>query len=107
MKYYILLLYLHLGFILTNISANRKLYDEDMQNKVCNNRGSYKDINKTSLATYANELRFGQSNNSATNLTIELLTTGKVKGITDVLKNVIPWLVMLGIAAVIILCKIV
>ena len=59
------------------------------------------------VATYANELRFGQSNNSATNLTIELLTTGKVKGITDVLKNVIPWLVMLGIAAVIILCKIV
>ena len=40
MKYYILLLYLHLGFILTNISAIRKLYDEDMKNKVNYRRNS-------------------------------------------------------------------
>ena len=72
MKYYILLLYLHLGFAFTNISEIRKLYNEDIQNEVCNKKGSYKDINRTSLSTYANELRFSESNNSAMNLTIEL-----------------------------------
>ena len=90
-----------------DISEIRKLYNEDIQNEVCNKKGSYKDINRTSLSTYANELRFSESNNSAMNLTIELLTTGKLKGIVDVLNDVIPWLVMLGIAVVIILCKII
>ena len=80
----------------------RQLYDTSKKEEVCKHLG--KEINKTSVADYYEEMKFGES--AAIDLVVRLLTTGGLDGITDMLKDVAIWLILLVLSILMLLSMI-
>lgn len=82
----------------------RDLLDPSIKEKVCTNMGENLTVkNEKSLKEYVDKQKF--SENKAKKLVVSLLTKGEVEGVSDLLQDVVIWVLMLVLAGIILLSK--